>query len=254
MDHPLHRVSVENNRSGLIATLILCKTRAVDRRLPDEPLTQPTRAELFALLEKARRPLGSETLAEKLGLHVNGVRRHLEQLQDAGLVERAKVRGGRGRPRDQWSIAATAAPGGSRPEAYRDLAGWLTRTLDSGRSGQRQIERSGREIGQELALDAKPSAESFGAALSALGFQPELQVDEQGTARCRLCNCPYRDAVVESAEVVCTLHRGMTAGLVDALAPGGSLTVFNPHDPDRAGCEIVVEGTSWQREEAGGSG
>jgi predicted ArsR family transcriptional regulator len=247
-------MSVENSKPWLITTLLLCKTRSVDRRIPDEPLAQPTRAELFALLEKARRPMGSETLAEKLGLHVNGVRRHLEQLAEAGLVERAKERGGRGRPRDQWSIAATASPGGSSPEAYRDLAAWLTRALDSGRTGQRQLERSGREIGRELVRDSAPSAESFDAALSALGFQPELQVDEQGTARCRLCNCPYRDAVVESADVVCTLHRGMTAGLVDVLAPGGSLTVFAPHDPDQAGCEIVVEGAPWQPEGASAGG
>jgi predicted ArsR family transcriptional regulator len=224
----------------------------VDRRSADDPLAQSTRAELFDLLAEARQPLATETLAVELGLHVNGVRRHLEQRADVGLVERAKLRGVRGRPRDQWSIAASASPGGGRPEAYSDLARWLTRTLESGRGGLRQLERSGREIGQQLAPpDSKPSAESFRAALSALGFQPELQVDEQGTARCRLCNCPYRNAVVESPDVVCTLHRGITAGLVDALAPGGSLTVFEPHDPDQAGCEIVVEGVGWPAEEAG---
>jgi predicted ArsR family transcriptional regulator len=227
----------------------------VDRPSADDPLAQSTRAGLFDLLAEARQPLATEALAAELGLHVNGVRRHLERLAEVGLVERAKVRGGRGRPRDQWSIAASASPGGGRPEAYSDLARWLTRTLDSRRGGLRQLERSGREIGQELVPpDSKPSAESFQAALSALGFQPELQVDEQGTARCRLCNCPYRDSVVESPDVVCTLHRGITAGLVDVLAPEGSLTVFEPHDPDRAGCEIVVEGVAWPAEEVSASG
>jgi predicted ArsR family transcriptional regulator len=218
-------------------------------------LAQPTRAALFARLQSARQPLATETLAAELGLHVNGVRRHLELLAEVGLVARTKLSGGRGRPPDQWSISATASPKGGRLERYGDLARWLTRVLDSGRGGLRQLERSGREIGQELAPpDAKPSAESFRAALSALGFQPELQVDEQGTARCRLCNCPYRDSVVESPDVVCTLHRGITAGLVDVLAPGGSLTVFEPHDPDRAGCEIVVEGVTWPAEGVGASG
>jgi predicted ArsR family transcriptional regulator len=222
----------------------------VDQGRADDPLGQPTRARLFALLEEARQPLGSERLAAELGLHVNGVRRHLERLEAAGLVARAKVRGARGRPRDQWSIAAATGPGGRRPEAYGDLARWLTRALARGPGGLAQLERSGREIGRELApADSDPSAESFRAALAALGFQPELEVDEEGTARCKLCNCPYRDSVVESPDVVCTLHRGITAGLVDVLAPGGSLTVFEPHDPDRAGCEVVVEGASWSSEE-----
>ena len=30
--------------------------------------------------------------------------------------------------------------------------------------------------------------------------------------------------------------------LLDRLAPGAKLDRFVPHDPDRAGCEIVIEG------------
>jgi hypothetical protein len=56
----------------------------------------------------------------------------------------------------------------------------------------------------------------------------------------RLCNCPYRDAVPESPEVICGLHRGMTRGLLDVLAPSTELTAFIPHDPRRAGCLIEL--------------
>ena len=80
------------------------------------------------------------------------------------------------------------------------------------------------------------------AALAALGFQPRREVDDTGALTYRLCNCPYRDAVRESQDVVCTLHRGMTRGLLDAMAPDTKLAAFVPRDPDVAGCLIELRG------------
>ena len=78
--------------------------------------------------------------------------------------------------------------------------------------------------------------------LAALGFQPTLETGADGPVNCRLRNCPYRDSVRENQDVVCVLHRGLTKGLLDQIAPSAKLTRFVPHDPDRAGCEIDVEG------------
>ncbi len=47
---------------------------------PDDPLSQPTRARLFALLGDLGRPADTAELAQQLGLHPNGVRIHLERL------------------------------------------------------------------------------------------------------------------------------------------------------------------------------
>ena len=81
------------------------------------------------------------------------------------------------------------------------------------------------------------------AALVSLGSQPEREIDPAGTLTYRLCNCPYRDVVRESQPVVCTLHRGMTRGLLDAIAPGTKLAGFVPRDPDAApGCLIELRG------------
>jgi len=81
-------------------------------------LAQPTRARIFGLLQECNGAAGTEELAERLDMHPNGVRRHLERLQSAGLIERRSVRGRTGRPRDQWLVAAGAHPGGERPKAY----------------------------------------------------------------------------------------------------------------------------------------
>jgi DNA-binding transcriptional ArsR family regulator len=59
---------------------------------PDNALAQPTRARLFALLAEWGHPAGTAELAEHLGLHPNGVRTHLDRLQQAGLVVRARPR------------------------------------------------------------------------------------------------------------------------------------------------------------------
>jgi predicted ArsR family transcriptional regulator len=210
---------------------------------PDDVLAQPTRARLFALLGELRRSAGTLELAERLGLHPNGVRIHLERMEQAGLVQRARVRQQRGRPPDIWKIAPSAQPGGRVPLAYRDLGRWLARAFLAGARGATGIEATGRQIGRELApADTVASAEGFETSLTALGFQPTAQARERDRTTFCLGNCPYRDAVKENQLAICALHKGITRGLLDALEPNAKLTAFIPHDPDRAGCTIEVRG------------
>ncbi len=209
----------------------------------DDALAQPTRARIFSLLVERRAAIGTEELATQLDLHPNGVRRHLERLVEAGLVERRRSRGVRGRPADRWQVAAGARPGGEQPSGYGDLAGWLARATPTGTGRLRSVERSGREIGRELApTESGDPIEGFRSAVAALGFEPAVERDDAGGFTCRLENCPYRDSARESPEVVCTLHRGITAGLLERLAPEAELIRFEPHDPRRAGCVVEVEG------------
>jgi predicted ArsR family transcriptional regulator len=214
--------------------------------LGDDPLHQPTRARVFALLVELRRPATTDELARRLGLHPNGVRVHLERLREAGLVVRSRARRvprPRGRPRDEWSLAPEAAPGGAPPRAYGDLARWLARAIPPRPARLRDVERAGREIGREIAPSGAASADAaLRNALTGLGFQPLLERGPAGHLRCRLRNCPYRDSVRENQEVVCTLHRGITRGLLDVLEPQARLAGFVPHDPDVAGCEIEIDG------------
>ena len=204
-------------------------------------LAQPTRARLFDLLLERKTAVRTNVLAEDLGLHPNGVRRQLERLQEAGLVERRRVKKGAGRPHDEWSPARSASPGGERPRGYRDLAGWLARAIPATPGRLRAVERTGREIGRELVPDGGGDAlQVFGDVFAALGFQPAIDVAVDGSVKCRLCNCPYRDAVRENQDVVCGLHRGMTQGLLAELTPGAQLRSFEPHDPERAGCLVEI--------------
>lgn len=211
---------------------------------PKDALAQATRARLFALLGELKRPAGTVELAERLELHPNGVRIHLERLAQAGLVERSRAHTERGRPPDAWTIAAEARPGGEPPSAYHDLGRWLARAMRTGRGGIRGVEATGREIGRELApTDATDAGEAFHTVLAVLGFEPSVE-HAGGRLTCRLGNCPYRDAVRENQPVICALHRGITRGLIDVLEPHARLAAFIPHDPDEAGCMIELRSMS----------
>lgn len=208
---------------------------------PSDALAQPTRARLFALLSELRRPAGTAELAERLGLHPNGIRLHLERLAEQGLVERARVRTPRGRPPDAWRIARDARPAGSKPRAYQDLGRWLAQALGAPRRDLRGIEETGRRIGRDLAPSEAASAdEALETTLIALGFQPVLRRRDDGGVTFCLGNCPYSAAVRENQPAVCALHKGITRGLLDVLDPPARLTAFIPRDPDEAGCVIEI--------------
>jgi len=208
---------------------------------PEDALAQTTRARLFGVLAELKRPVETGELAERLDLHPNGVRFHLERLEAAGLVSRGRRPQTRGRPRDAWSIAPEATPGGQPPRSYADLGRWLVRMIVARPDHLSDVETSARQIGRELALGAPHGGQdALLSTMSALGFQPRREPAAGGWVTYRMGNCPYRDAVHENQQVVCTLHRGLTHGLLDILDPPAQLIGFEPHDPDTAGCLVAL--------------
>ena len=213
----------------------------VTPRDPADPLASPTRRRLFEELVSLRRPATTLELAERVGRHHNWTRTELARLAGAGLVERRTAPRPRGRPRHEWSVAPEARPGGRAPEAYTALGRWLARAVGRG-GGLEGVEEAGREIGRELvpAARAGSPAETLHDVLAALGFAPRLESDGRVALRYVLGNCPYREAVRENQMAVCTLHRGITRGLLERLDPAAHLASFVPRDPETAGCIIDV--------------
>jgi predicted ArsR family transcriptional regulator len=204
-------------------------------------LAEPVAARLLRALTRLRRPATTQELADLVGRHPNTVRVQLARLAAAGLLESRTVAQPRGRPRHQWAIRSEARPAGHAPQAYGQLAEWLARALArTGRTAD--VEEGGREIGRELAPD-RAGPDAMRDALAALGFAPRSEPLPDGT-RYVLGNCPYRDAVAQNQELVCNLHRGITAGLLDRLDPAARLSAFVAKDPYEAGCLIETAATS----------
>ena len=213
---------------------------------PDPPLlhSRPARARLFAALADLKTPTTTADLAARLGLHVNGVRRHLERLQQEGLVARERVRGHRGRPRDLWSVRADVGPGPFEAnEPYVDLARWLAIAIPSRPGRADEIHEAGRRIGHELAPEeAEHPGHAFVEVLRKLGFRPFAEERDGERVLCRLGRCPYAKSVKENPQIICTLHRGISEGILERLDPHARLTRFVARDPDEAGCELEVQG------------
>lgn len=208
---------------------------------PDDALAQPTRARLFELLAGQGAPSTTAELAQRVGLHPNGVRTHLELLERAGLIARGRAQQRRGRPPDEWMLAPDGQPGGRAPTAYQDLGRWLARALKARPGGLRRIEAIGRQVGRELPpKHASSDPNALEHALTGLGFQPTATLRHDDRLKLRLGNCPYRAAVHENQPAICALHKGVTRGLLDVLHPEAKLASFIPHDPDAAGCEIQL--------------
>ena len=105
--------------------------------------------------------------------------------------------------------------------------------------------RSARHQGGFLATGADASGilESF----ARLGFAPRETGSAadagRGRLEMRLGHCPFKDAVtVPGGDVICRLHRGLADGIAAHVAPGSRLTAFEPEDPERAGCRVVLDG------------
>lgn len=229
----------------MVSPAALCETLGMDVPSPaQDALAQPTRARLFALLGSLHRPAPTEELAERVGLHPNGVRVHLERMTEDGLVTRHRERLARGRPRDTWSISPDAQPGGAPPTAYAELARWLARTLTTIHTRARDVEAVGREIGRELPVGDEGALpeQRFHEVLASLGFQPERELPAKDRVTYRLRNCPYRAVARERQALVCGLHRGITRGLLDTIDAKTKLAGFEPQDPDQAGCLVALRG------------
>lgn len=107
----------------------------------------------------------------------------LPALPSEATEPRERPRQPRGRPRDVWSVAPDARPGGNRPTAYVDLARWRVRMASSSKAMLRGVEATGREIGRDLAsTGGDASAEqTLHATLVSLGVQPRREIGSEET-------------------------------------------------------------------------
>ena len=115
----LYSFDLENMPAGRYGQVM--DQLAVLKALGDE-----TRYAMYEELARSTAAMSAQDLADRLGLHPNTVRLHLDRLRDAGLVDVEPVhRGTVGRPQHLYFLAAGAPGLGFDPPAHALLAGLL---------------------------------------------------------------------------------------------------------------------------------
>lgn len=178
-----------------------------------------SRGRVLDLLRASSSPVGVQEVAERVGLHPNTARFHLEGLAEAGLATRApRLRGTPGRPSMAYRASADDTMAGGR--RYRLLAEMLTGLVSASMpEPAKAAEEAGREWGAYLAEQPPPyhrpdldeAVEKLTAVLSELGFAPQAASDGRGL-RVRLHQCPFQEVARRHQDIVCALHLGLMRG------------------------------------------
>ena len=158
--------------------------------------------------------------AERMSLHNNTVRNHLDLLVENGFATRLRDSAARrGRPRYVYYAAAPdSSPAEAQLRNYRLLASVFAAYLHEAEDPQAAAEEAGRRFGAR-SIDlagAAPSAalERVVRMLDDIGFQPELVA---GGSEIRLRHCPFHELARDRPEVVCSIHLGLIRGALQQL-------------------------------------
>jgi predicted ArsR family transcriptional regulator len=201
-------------------------------------LADPSRARILAELADED-ALGVRALAERVGLHVNTVRAHLNALAEAGLATSETLPpAGRGRPRLVYRAAAAGPDEGRR---YRLLAEILAALVARyGPDAAAQLEEIGEAWGHYMVDSPPPYAtvpgdeaiERLLALLADVGFEPRLEETRKRT-RILMRPCPFLELARRHREVVCPIHLGLMRGALAELGAGTTATTLEPFvEPD----------------------
>jgi predicted ArsR family transcriptional regulator len=204
----------------------------------DEP--QGRRALILTMLRDSARPVSISDIADRLGVHPNTVRFHLDALISAGRVERALGDpAGPGRP--PMLFRARREMDRNGPSNYRLLAEMLTSNLAAMAPDPAAAANAlGLTWGASLIDQPIPRARAtkgeavarLVALLDQLGFEPERDSGNR-TRQIRLRHCPFLDLIGQHAEVICPLHLGLMQGAMRTLTASVTVSDLKPFvEPD----------------------
>jgi predicted ArsR family transcriptional regulator len=183
----------------------------------------PTRARVLALLQDAGQPLGAREIGERLGMHPNSVRFHLDALTARGLALRdSEPRTTPGRPKVTYAATATSPDVTSR--RYRLLATVLAEFVqDQLREPAAAAEQTGRAWSRSMALPERSGPASEREAMDTLvstlgdvGFDCRAVADPE-LPRVEISQCPFLEVAADHQEVVCSIHLGLMRGVLEQV-------------------------------------
>jgi predicted ArsR family transcriptional regulator len=178
------------------------------------------RTSILEALGAAADGLDTNQLAERLDVHPNTIRWHLEVLSDSGLVEAIpERRRGRGRPSIVHRL--TSAGNVQGRDEYRLLATMLTDVVAGDKNGEARAYEAGFRWGRHL-QQAEPDA-PVAQLLDREGFAAEQHGD-----RIEMRRCPFYALAEGAPQVICTLHRGIVDGALEEAGSDQSVERLEP--------------------------
>ncbi len=208
-------------------------TKTLESRISDltAALGDPTRRAIYIAVRESAEPLTTSAVAELFGLHPNVARHHLDLLADEGYLRvshrRPSGKGGpgAGRPAKCYEATTKEVSVHFAPRRFEMLVEMLIRVLDQvapenvGQVAESVGRAYGAELAAEIGVPDEPgydgAVQAVAKAMTGLGFSVDPDVQGQ---QLLTTHCPFGEAATSHPEVICSLDRGIVAGMFGALS------------------------------------
>jgi predicted ArsR family transcriptional regulator len=208
-------------------------TKTLEARISDltSSLGDPTRRAIYIAVRESAEPMTTSHVARLFGLHPNVARHHLDRLADDGYLKVSHQRSpgtggpGAGRPAKTYEATAKEVSVHFTPRRFEMLVEMLIRVLDEvapenlGQVAESVGRRYGEELAAEIGMGDEPgydeAVQAVASAMTGLGFSVDPDVEGQ---RLLTSHCPFGEAATSHPEVICSLDRGIVAGMFGALS------------------------------------
>lgn len=205
-------------------------TKTLERRISDltSALGDPTRRAIYIAVRESAEPLTTSKVAGLFEIHPNVARHHLERLADDGFLEVSRLTPtgpGAGRPAKAYRATSKEVTVHFAPRRFEMLTEMLFEVLDEVAPDDvaAVAERVGRAYGRKLAAEIggpdqpgyDDAIRAVASAMTGLGFSVDPDVEGH---RLLTSHCPFGETAINHPEVICSLDRGIVAGLFGAMA------------------------------------
>ena len=213
----------------------------LDSRISDltASLGDPTRRAIYIAVRESPDPMTTSKVAALFDIHPNVARHHLDRLADDGYLkvghQRRSGGPGAGRPAKIYEPTNKEVSVHFAPRRFEMLTEMLFKViaeLDPPNIAE-VAERVGRAYGKELAAEIgapddpgyDEAVQAVASAMTGLGFSVDPDIEGQ---RLLTSHCPFGETATNHPDVICSLDRGIVAGLFGALSVPCNPVVF-PH-------------------------
>lgn len=185
-------------------------------------------------------------IAQKLDMHINTVRAHLDELCDMrAVVTERKQSGRRGRPSVVFHARVPAS--NVLLDEHAELINTLAELLGdpNDENALQRAEEIGVQWARRLNRSGVPwssvaeASESLVRVLRRLGFDPHTHTIADDATNITVHACPFSSERQPPSQLVCSIHRGFLTEVLGPCSDGTAEVELHPQAQPSA-CEIVI--------------